>query len=259
MQVFSKFLHFNRDSNNKNSEFLKRLESSAASLSARPFLNVTYPDMLNKDFSSIFGNVLLSGNASSSMKISPSVKPAVQHSSFEWLTTFSIPSLLNSFNICRAKVFIILADWRKIINSPSNLSLRKLPGKTQLWYLFNISLIAKTIPYKVKCKTLLLVHWVKHITRPLYGLLEVSIPLNFSASSKMDSSLWSSADSKGFPFSSFILNQASLDLTLIQLSVVTAFTNIAISLQPLKSKKAAVFWLKIFNTKVCRVLDGSVW
>ena len=107
---FLEVLHFNRDSNNKNSEVLKRLESSTASLSARPFLNVTYPDMLNKDFSSIFGNVLLSGNASSSMKISPSVKPAVQHSSFEWLTTFSIPSLLNSFNICRAKVFIILAD-----------------------------------------------------------------------------------------------------------------------------------------------------
>ena len=62
----------------------------------------------------------------------------------------------------------------------------------------------------------MLVSWVKHITLPLYGLLEVSISLNFSANCNMDSNIWSSADSNVFLFSSFNLNQASLDLTLIQ-------------------------------------------
>ena len=47
----------------------------------------------------------------------------------------------------------------------------------------------------------------------------------------MDSSLWSSADSKGFLFLLFNLNQASLDLTLVQFqSVVTVFKNIVVSL-----------------------------
>ena len=70
-----------------------------------------------------------------------------------------------------------------------------------------------------------------HITPPLYRLLEVVISWNFSANFKMDSNLRSSADSEDFLFSSFNLHQASLDLTLIQFqSVVTAFTNIAVSL-----------------------------
>ena len=45
MQVLPTFLYFTRDSNNKNSEFLKRFESSTESLSARPSLNGTYTDM----------------------------------------------------------------------------------------------------------------------------------------------------------------------------------------------------------------------
>ena len=66
----------------------------------------------------------------------------------------------------------------------------------------------------------MLVSWVKHITPQLYRLLEVSTLLNFSANCKMDSYLWSSADSKGFLFSSFNLSQVYLDLTLIQFQSV---------------------------------------
>ena len=76
MQVFLTFLYFTRDSNNKNSGFLKGFESSTASLSVKPSLSVTYA-MLNKELSSISHNVLLSENASSGIKISPSAKLAV--------------------------------------------------------------------------------------------------------------------------------------------------------------------------------------
>ena len=50
------------------------------SLSASPTLNVTWPDIKNNELSSRSDDVLLNEKASSSMKISPSVKPAVQHS-----------------------------------------------------------------------------------------------------------------------------------------------------------------------------------
>ena len=146
---------------------------------------------------SIPGNVLCSQNAWSSMKILPSVWLAVQISPFEWLTSFSISSLLNSVNLSRAGLFITFADWRKTLNFPYNLSLWKLPGKMWLNSLFNNSLIRETTLFIVKCKALL-VSWVKHIARSLYGILEVS--LFFSANSKIDSSFWWSADWKGFLF-----------------------------------------------------------
>ena len=125
------------ESNNKSSKFLKRFKSSMVSLSAAPSLKSTYPIIWNSKLSSRSDNALLNEKASSSMKISPYVRPAEQHCSFQNLTSFSMSSLLNNFSCCKARSFRVSGSKTEYIL----FSFREVSSSSWCWVFFNISKI----------------------------------------------------------------------------------------------------------------------